>query len=71
MNRIDKFLCTYVVVGLFSFGYSYNADYTYGNDGLNVSRALVCAAAWPAYAVVKAFSWIRPERHHGSVNDGN
>jgi hypothetical protein len=57
----------YFVVGLLTFGYSYNADYVVPAKGsfaraeeLNSTGALLAAMAWPLYWSAKAFSGFRP-----------
>lgn len=57
-------IAAYAVVGLLTFGYSYNADYRQGTafaraEEINASAALMAGMCWPFYWTVKAFKPLR------------
>jgi hypothetical protein len=61
-----KPIAAYCIVGLLTFGYSYNADYTAPRsefvraDELNSLSALMAGMFWPLYWSTQAFRGLRP-----------
>jgi hypothetical protein len=62
---MKKYLIAYAVVGLITFGYSFNVDYRhpvkYDMTEANVISAMFAGTLWPLYWSVQAFRGLRKE----------
>lgn len=75
MSRERAILVAYVVVGMVTFGYSYNADYQtpkspfVAAEELNGARAVAAGMIWPLYWMVQAFRSHRQQVTPGSTSE--
>lgn len=63
---MNKWIIAYAIVGLLTFGYSYNVDYRISKspyvstEEINGYGAFFAGAIWPLYWITQAFKPLRP-----------
>ena len=68
MDRCVKEILVYLVIGILTFGYAANREYT-NTSGIGPTIiGIFCGSFWPLYLSFNAFRWARPEQRGVAIS---